>query len=362
MRRIHIVTVSLLLLGLLPAAAATIVVDAGGGGDHATLAAAVAAASDGDLIQILPGRYATTVTIEKSLTIEGDGSADQVILDGAGSRIMLLQGEHEVTLRNLRLEGGHGDSGGAIMSWQGMDLTVEDCHFVENSADWGGGAIEARAQTSDLLVQNCLFENNYAGNHAGALAVMFGIDCDIIDCTFLHNSAGAMAGAFTANDPGIVTIEGCVFGYNIGAEHGAIYIVESYFASIRNCTIYGTVAGDHAAVLVHNSALYLEHNIIAHTTGGGGLEVYQSGGIAAQCNLFWDNDGGDVVGGVLDPSDFHENPQLCSPSSGNFAPCDESFAVIGSGCGLIGALGPGCPCGVVRTEAVTWSAVKVLFE
>ena len=359
--------VSLPVLVLIAVAAAplradTIIVDAAGGGDYADLGAAVAAALDGDTILVAPGTYPTSVTITKSLTIEGQGDAEQVILDGGGQRIMLLAGEHEVVLRRLCLQHGHADAGGGIFSWLGMDLLAEDCIFRDNDADEGGGAIEARSITGRLTLRRCAFTDNVAGSHAGGVAVMFGIACEIDACVFTHNIAQIMAGAFTANQAGPVDIRHTVFDHNIGANHGAVYLVYCGSNSITNCTFYRTLAGDHAAVLVHDATLLMRGNIIAGTMGGAGVEIYNSGNILSEYNIFWDNDGGDWMNGAIGPLDQHVDPQFCNPSAGDLAPCDESPAVVGTDYGLIGALEPGCPCGVIRTEATTWTAVKGIFR
>lgn len=345
------------------ASAATLVVDASGNGDFETLDAALALAVDGDVIQVHPGVYPTSVVIEASVDIEGVGAAEDVILDGQGSeRIMLLQGEHAVTLRRLTFQDGFGDSGGAIMSWQGMDLTIEECRFMDNQAAWGGGAIEARSPTGRLVVRESLFDGNHAGNHAGGLAVMFGIDTEVDGCTFRSNTASVMAAAFTANAAGNVEIHHGLFLDSFSGQHGAIYLVDTAGVEIRQCTIWGTVALGHGAVLVHYSNLVLRQNIIGATQQGGGLSIFDGGVVDASCNLYWDNDGGDVIGGVLQPDEWSLDPQLCSPDAGDLAPCDTSPAVVGTGCGLIGALPPGCPCGVVRVESRAWSEIKAMFH
>lgn len=354
--------VCILTLFSLPVAAAVIVVDAGGGGDYTNLADAVAAAVNGDVIQIEPGVYPTSILIEKSLTILGLGDADDVVLDGQDQRILLLQGEEEVVLQNLTLRNGAADSGGAVFSWQGMDLLVEDCQFIDNRTTYGGGAIEARSATGSLVLRRCLFEDNYAAHHAGGVAVMFGIDCEVDECRFYLNRAGEMAGGFTANQAGHVDIHHSVFGMNSGAEMGAIYVVFCNDNTIRNCTVWGTVAGGHAAILVHDGVLDLHHTIVGATAIGAGVERFDGGWLNSSCNIYWDNDLGDIIGGSLGEDEWHEDPQLCDPLGFDFAPCDESFAVVGTDCGLIGALTGNCPCGPVRAEPMAWGAVKALFR
>lgn len=76
----------------------------GPGGDHATISAALAAAEDGDTIRILPGRYAEDLVITKSVLLEGDGPAEQVVLEAiTDTRIDPETGEETEFLRGPEL-------------------------------------------------------------------------------------------------------------------------------------------------------------------------------------------------------------------------------------------------------------------
>ena len=61
-------------------AGTTHVVAADGTGDFATIQDAVDAAADGDTISITPGRYEGTVTIDRDITLRGDGPRDQIVV------------------------------------------------------------------------------------------------------------------------------------------------------------------------------------------------------------------------------------------------------------------------------------------
>ena len=92
------------------------------------------------------------VVIDKDITIIGNGN----IIDGNGqSRIFYIY-DANVVLEDISfINAFDSDSGAAIFTES--DLTVIDCTFSDNEADWCGAAIDASA---DLTVINCTFTNN----------------------------------------------------------------------------------------------------------------------------------------------------------------------------------------------------------
>jgi nitrous oxidase accessory protein NosD len=62
------------------AAPTALVVAQDGTGTHATISDAVDAAEDGDTILVKPGTYAEAVTIDKDITLIGDGPRDQIVI------------------------------------------------------------------------------------------------------------------------------------------------------------------------------------------------------------------------------------------------------------------------------------------
>ncbi len=89
--RVAAILVAALLLTLMVAGAGiagsrllaaddTIVVDRSGGGDFTTITDAVASAEPGDTILVRPGTYTEAITIDKDLTLKGDGLREDVVL------------------------------------------------------------------------------------------------------------------------------------------------------------------------------------------------------------------------------------------------------------------------------------------
>ena len=89
------------------------------------------------------------------------------------------------------------------------------------------------------------------------------------------------------------------------------------------------------------------------------------------CCDIYGNGEGDWVGCIADQLGVNGNFSAC-PSyciSGHLWPglCDESPCLPGNhpdgyDCGLIGAQGEGCSCGVSQTEPSTWGAIKSMYR
>ena len=109
----------------------TLVVDAAGNtGDYDTIQGAVDAASAGDTIQVNSGEYRESVSIDKSLTIEGEEGATIIGQGNGKGALALLAGSSssatesvsDVTIKNLIVRSG--ESGTAINAETGGSSTA----------------------------------------------------------------------------------------------------------------------------------------------------------------------------------------------------------------------------------------------
>ena len=83
-----------------------LVVDATGAGDCATIGEAVQRAADGATILVRPGRYTEALTIERPLTLRGDGPRERINVEGAaGSAMTFAAGRGRIEGLTLR-QGG----------------------------------------------------------------------------------------------------------------------------------------------------------------------------------------------------------------------------------------------------------------
>ncbi len=140
---------------------------------------------------------------------------------GEGGGAIGLESWGQASVRSSVFSENHsGFRGGAVLVFGFYDsgTLIDDCAFVENTAD-GGGALSV--DRSDLSILGSRFERNEAGE-AGALLVTGG-RAAIADSIFSHNFSTGNAGAVAlfANE---VEIRDCEFSWNIGEYGGGAYL------------------------------------------------------------------------------------------------------------------------------------------
>lgn len=142
-----------------------------------------------------------------SITIVGAG-ADKTIIKGSSAYYAFnIYADSVVTLR---------------------DLSIVDCKSVE------GGAI---CNSGTLLVDNCIFRNNFAFNAGGAISSIENGDCKIYNSVFINNSV-------TYNDE-----------YE-NANGGAVYSLKSDLL-VDSCRFVGNFAKGNCLNAISGGAIYV---------------------------------------------------------------------------------------------------------
>jgi predicted outer membrane repeat protein len=199
----------------------------------ASIATAVAAAVDGDTIILCNGTFSVASQVfidEKEITISGESSAQNTIINGAGSTtgIFKIISKKNVTIQNLTFYRGNSAQGGgaiylSMTSSQSLSTTrhlVTNNIFAQNKASSQGGAISG---VGDDMV---------TGNFRGILTISSN--------TFVENVAGMDGGAIDMGavtfDPTRVVVQSNKFLYNVatGRAGGALVSNFSYLNSVGN--------------------------------------------------------------------------------------------------------------------------------
>ena len=142
-----------------------------------------------------------------SITIVGAG-ADKTIIKGSSAYYAFnIYADSVVTLR---------------------DLSIVDCKSVE------GGAI---CNSGTLLVDNCIFRNNFAFNAGGAISSIENGDCKIYNSVFINNSV-------TCNDE------------DGNANGGAVYSLKSDLL-VDSCRFVGNFAKGNCLNAISGGAIYV---------------------------------------------------------------------------------------------------------
>lgn len=188
------------------AEAPTHVVAADGSGDFSTIQAAVEAAVAGDTIAVRPGTYTEVVTVDKDLTLFGDGPREEIILtapeDGplrevefswsSPARYVVLLDEMDGEIRDFTLSGTD-----ARMFIEGGAPTVQGLLFDDVGLSYTG----AGAPVGSMVIQR-LAEPHVTGNEfvGGGGISAFGNPAPLIE----GNSLMAGAGIDVVGDGAIV--------------------------------------------------------------------------------------------------------------------------------------------------------------
>lgn len=182
--------------------------------------------------------------------------------------------------------------------------TVENCSFFENYAEEGGAMYivninGATTQTTDLVtIDYCTFEDNSA-NYGGALVLRVGASSNITNSSFLNNDAEWRGGAifinYGASQEAPITIDGCTFeGNSTNGNGGAIYSDDQAsqhagtYWFVNSCNFeYNTATHRGGAIANFNSANYPNIdgcNFADNSAGSGGNAIAGNYGVSLTVN------------------------------------------------------------------------------
>jgi predicted outer membrane repeat protein len=186
-------------------------------GSYGTITAAV---NDGtcDTINVAAGNYVETLTINRSLTLQGAGKTSTVIDANGTNRVILISGNNSVVVRinNLRVTGGDATpaptkgNGGGILVTGGAILYAENVQIDENIGNTDstggsgfGGGLAVLNNSSAYLTNAMVFSNRAKPSgtglgQGGGLYVNNGylsvVDSQIMTNTANVNGTGAGKG------------------------------------------------------------------------------------------------------------------------------------------------------------------------
>jgi hypothetical protein len=279
---------------------------------------------------------------------------------------MWLSTNGSPTLAESTFSENHADYGGG-MTCSGSP-TITNVVFLQNYADWGeGGGLECSFGSPTLA--NVTFSHNQADG-GGGMKYFGGGSPSITNVLFLHNRAiSGPGGGMKCSGDGSPFLYNVTFWENEASlEGGGLRFFGGGTPTVANATFgYNTAGSGGGGIDCFNTALTLEHAIVAFSSSGAGVHCCPSSSAALSCCDVFGNAGGDWVGCIADQDslngNFHEDPLLCGPRNPEepYTLCADSPCVSHGECGLIGAWPVGCegPCPVRPTS---WGCVKSMFR
>lgn len=291
---------------------------------------------------ILPDGSGDAPTIQAG--VDSAAAGDDVLV-GAGTYTWSNQatgpnddGRPMIHLRyGIRL---HSESGAAVTvldaAQEGRVVLCMGCTGIEGFTITGGKALESRGSlggagggiwvyVGEPVIADNIIRDNYASFSGGGIAVHYTRGIVIRTNSVLWNAAGYRTGGIELYSPDSLSF-------------------------VQNNTLLGNLGGGITCLW---SRVKIERNIIAES----GLSTeWRIGGYAVfcvdslpelQCNILWDNAGGDIVCGTDLGGNRSDDPRFCASDPGGtglrLLRPDSPALPENNSCGvLIGAAGVGC--------------------
>lgn len=285
-------------------------------GDHPTIQEAIDAATSDVVILISAGTYSETLVNDKSfsVTLRGEGARPedtQVVSDGSAPALTALE-FGTLIVENLQLSNGYalgtaGLRGGNLLARTGSELTLRRVIVRNGTAPLGGGGVYAE-DVLQITIENCAFVENMVNSSSGNSILIRTLDRPLngnISYTTFADAQGILAWAVDFENggaDGTFVIDSSIFS-NTGpwatSKDGELTLTANYL-----CLHPITYTGNHqdpflgGATLVPNPTLfYRDPEFVAG-------EFYHPG----QCSPSIDTgDPGDDVGDEPDPNGERAN-------------------------------------------------------
>ena len=239
------------------------------------------------------------VTIVNSL-IENNtgGSAGGLFLFGETADATITGS----TFRNNRTTSVTYGLGGAITTWNGADVTLQNATLTQNQARLGGGIYNEHPNTSILIEQNSVLSENMAlssdSGGGGGISNFFGqltmtrgeltgnsssynggglynasSASVVLTNVTISNNTAVNAGGGIYNENGSVTILATVLSYNTATYGGGLLHQGNVPMNISDTVLSHNSAPNGGGIHLNNGPLTLSHTVLSYNpaTDGGGI-------------------------------------------------------------------------------------------
>ncbi|MDR1383866.1 MAG: hypothetical protein LBJ67_08495, partial [Planctomycetaceae bacterium] len=218
--------------------------------------------------------------INEDIVIEGTGR-DLFTIDGNGGQIFRIGGRTNAVISGLTLQNGSSSDGGAVYGAETSNITISESTLSNNRAIRGGAIFTFGNLT---LIDTDLINNtaNYGG---GAIMNIPGYGDAVIDITGGHmigNTASYNGGAIYSRGDGqniIVNLTGVEISKNRGMHGGAVSAgAANVHLTVKECLITENTAQNHGGGLDiwgPNGTLDIINSVITGNTAarGGGIHA-----------------------------------------------------------------------------------------
>ena len=249
------------------------------------------------VINLNPGTYhQNNIIINKNLTIQGNGNAEEIIINGDNKWGGIFNTNSTITviIKNITFINGYNKYGGAINGEGGSSIIIENSIFKNNTANNKNGGAVAVSGTRQwqpggyinydgyLKIDNPIFLNNSAGHDGGAVCI-YQSKAEIINSIFKYNYAERDGGALRVGILSDAYVANCIFENNRAKEWGGALYNWPGKLTVHNSTLNNNSAGEKGGAIITSGPLTVINSIITNNradTGDGGAiyvseETYQ---------------------------------------------------------------------------------------
>jgi nitrous oxidase accessory protein len=294
-----------------------------------TISSAILASNPGDTIFVREGVYRENLTIDRPLTLMGEGQSSTVIDGGRGESVVHITSS-SVTLQRFTIT--NGTIGVDIQSARPVrSVALQDCIVTKHKLD----GIRTRNSGGDHTIERCILSHNgaYAVNaHQFSRSV-------IRDCDVFENGSGLRVGwgwhitvegnRVYRNESSGIYPDSCyysTFADNLLYANEGMGIKLGYISSrniFRQNIIYGNGDGifiglewgSYSRNRIYNNDLSQNRTqVLEHTQGLAGFQEWDSGSLSG--GNFWS----DYSGPDRDGDGIGETPYLVSPGTSDRFP------------------------------------------
>ncbi|MGH9872780.1 MAG: right-handed parallel beta-helix repeat-containing protein [Pyrinomonadaceae bacterium] len=228
----------------------------------------------GEIDALDPGGFGT-VTITKSITIDGTGTLAGIMSTSTNGITINVGSSDVVTLRGLTIDGNcNGLKGIRVINTTPKAVNIEDCvvfRFAGNGVDWAttGGTL------GQLNIRNSVIRNN-TGDGVAASASVGQVKGTFKNCSFVGNANGIHAKVNSR-----LTADHCQLSGNSsnGAlADGSVGVIRISNSAINNNGANG-VSASSGVVSINSCDIY--NNALSGASGGAAVETYANNRIQA---------------------------------------------------------------------------------